>query len=107
MRKVTAEGGEWKAVQNQLFPNKITSFNIENLETCKKYAFRISAVNKVGSSPFVEVGPIVCAFLVGEFNFSHLLGTRGIGSACSYVINNNCVCVCLIPLNKKLPYWNS
>nr|XP_039267422.1 myosin-binding protein C, cardiac-type-like [Styela clava] len=66
MQLKTAEGGEWKLVQKGLLSNKLTKINLEKLETCKKYCFRMSAVNKAGSSPFAEVGPVVCAFLVEE-----------------------------------------
>lgn len=66
MRKVAAEGSDWKAVQDGLLNNKATKINIEKLETCKKYEFRMSAVNKAGASQFAQAGPTVCAFLVGK-----------------------------------------
>lgn len=66
MRKASGEGGEWVEAQNGLLSNKSTKINIENLETCKKYEFRIAAINKAGPSQFQQVGPTVCADQVGK-----------------------------------------
>lgn len=67
----SVEEGVWKPTQEGLVDKKLTKINLDKLQTGKKYAFRIAAVNKVGLSPYAEVGPAVCAYLVGTYDELH------------------------------------
>uniref|UniRef100_H2ZJW8 Myosin-binding protein H n=1 Tax=Ciona savignyi TaxID=51511 RepID=H2ZJW8_CIOSA len=63
-------GGEekWSPMQSAggLLPSSTTKILLDKLVTGKKYRFRLAAINKAGSSGFSEIGPVVCAAVVGK-----------------------------------------
>ena len=54
------------ATKDATVPGNAKKAVLKNLETGKKYKFRITALNKAGSSPITELGAVVCAASVGK-----------------------------------------
>jgi len=64
---VGSETEEWcHAIAGDLLPNHLTTITLNKLTTGKKYKFRLSAINKAGSSGYASLGPVVCAEVVGK-----------------------------------------
>ena len=60
--------GDWTtASEHTSVSGDLRKYILKKLETGKKYTFRIAALNKAGSSPFSELGPVVCAATVGKW----------------------------------------
>nr|CAB3264099.1 myosin-binding protein C, cardiac-type-like [Phallusia mammillata] len=64
---VGAEPEEWKSAHVEaLLPGQTTKIVLDKLVTGKKYRFRLSALNRAGTSGYAEIGPVVCAAVVEE-----------------------------------------
>ena len=72
---VGASEEKWTNVLDgdELVPNHLTKFTVEKLVTGKKYRFRLAAINKAGSSEPAEFGPVVCAAVVGRWQYCIIL----------------------------------
>lgn len=65
---VGAEPEEWKSAHMEaLLPGQATKIVLDKLVTAKKYRFRLSAINRAGTSGYAEIGPVVCAAVVGTY----------------------------------------